>query len=202
MTPATSPKTISPEAQLAIVLEQCGDDRIVHLATTLAQGHRRVLEHGAAVAAIAVAMARRAGMAAGRRPLLARAALLHDIGKRYVPWTVLDKPGGLVPHERQVVEAHSTVGAAMLLEAGLVEEAAIIRHHHERWDGAGYPDRLYGTAIPYESRLIFVADVFDAMTSDRPYRLALAPDVALAEIAAEAGAQLDPAAAQLLPEVL
>jgi putative nucleotidyltransferase with HDIG domain len=202
MTPAISPHITRPEAQLAAVLEQCGDDRIAHLATVLAQGHRSVLEHGAAVAALALAMANHAGHDAGRLPLLARAALLHDIGKRYIKRAVLDKPGALVPHERQLVEAHSTVGAAMLLEAGLVEEAAIVRHHHERWDGAGYPDRLYGTAIPYESRLIFVADVFDAMTSDRPYRAALTPEVALAEIEAEAGAQLDPEAARLLPEVL
>jgi putative nucleotidyltransferase with HDIG domain len=202
MTPATSRRTTTPEARLAAVLEQCADDRIGPLATALADGHRCVLEHGASVAALVLAMADRADVHPERIPLLARAALLHDIGKRYIPSAVLDKPGALVPHERQVVEAHATVGAAMLLEAGLVEEGAIVRHHHERWDGAGYPDRLYGTAIPWESRLIFVADVYDAMTSDRPYRLALSHDVALAEVAAEAGRQLDPAAARLLPEVL
>jgi putative nucleotidyltransferase with HDIG domain len=202
MTPAISPHTTTPESALATVLAHCEDDRVTHLARTLAQSDRRVLEHGAAVATLALAMARAGGVAAARLPVLARSALLHDVGKRYVPRVVLDKPGPLLPHERHVVEAHPQVGATMLLEAGLVEEAAIVRHHHERWDGSGYPDRLYGTAIPYESRLIFVADAFDAMTSDRPYRLALSREVALAEIAAQAGRQLDPGCARLLPEVL
>ena len=202
MTPATAPRTSSPEALLAGVLAECGDDRVSALATALAEADRQVLVHGAVVATLALALGRRAGLPAKRLPLLARAALLHDIGKQYVPRSVLDKPGELVPHERHLIEAHPTIGAQMLLEAGLIEEATIIRHHHERWDGSGYPDRLYGTAIPFESRLIFVADVFDAMTADRPYRRALSPEVARAEIAAEAGRQLDPEAAELLQEVV
>jgi putative nucleotidyltransferase with HDIG domain len=202
MTPATAPKTATADALLDAVLAACEDDRASHLAGMLAATDRRVLLHGASVATLALAMGRRAGLAHAQLPVLARAALLHDVGKQYVPRVVLDKPGPLVPHERAVVEAHASVGSFMLLEAGLRAEATIVRHHHERWDGAGYPDRLFGSAIPYESRLIFVADVFDAMTSDRPYRFALSTEVALAEIAAEAGHQLDPGAAGLLPEIL
>jgi putative nucleotidyltransferase with HDIG domain len=186
------------QTSLAAILDRCGDARAVRLAGELGS----VLPHGTRVAALSLAMAAQAGLATRRRPLLARAALLHDVGKRYIPAGVLDKPSDLLPHERQLVEAHSTVGASMLLEAGLVEEAAIVRHHHERWDGSGYPDRLFGLAIPYESRIILVADAFDAMTSDRAYRDALPVQVAVAEIDRCAGSQLDPACAQLLHEVL
>ena len=83
----------------------------------------------------------------------------------------------------------------MLQHAGLRAEAAVVRNHHERWDGTGYPDRLHGDAIPLESRIIAVADTFDAMTSDRPYRAAIAPSVALDEIERIAGSQLDPSPA-------
>jgi HD-GYP domain-containing protein (c-di-GMP phosphodiesterase class II) len=89
----------------------------------------------------------------------------------------------------------------MLLQAGLHAEAAIVRSHHERWDGTGYPDRLRGEAIPLESRIIAVADTFDAMTSDRPYRAAMPRAMALAEIERVAGSQLDPPAAALMRDV-
>jgi HD-GYP domain-containing protein (c-di-GMP phosphodiesterase class II) len=112
-----------------------------------------------------------------------------------VPAEVLGKPGLLLPHERQLVEAHAAVGATMLIQAGLLSEALIVRNHHERWDGTGYPDRLHGEAIPLESRIILVADTFDAMTSDRAYRGAMPPAVALAEIERAAGSQLDPSGA-------
>ena len=186
------------QTSLSTILEHCEDTRAVRLAGELGE----VLPHGTRVAALVLAMAEHSGLSPHRRPLLARAALLHDVGKRFVPAAVLEKPGALLPHERQVVESHSSVGASMLLEAGLVEEDAIVRHHHERWDGDGYPDRLFGMAIPYESRLILVADAFDAMTSDRSYRAALPADVALAEIEGCAGTQLDPACTRLLRRVI
>ena len=157
-----------------------------------------LVAHGAGVAQLSVALGRRLGIAGERLVTLCRAALLHDIGKRYVPREVLGKPGPLLTHERQLVEAHPAVGATMLLQAGLLSEAAIVRNHHERWDGTGYPDRLHGDAIPLESRIILVADTFDAMTSDRAYRAAMPRAVALAEIERAAGSQLDPAGAALV----
>jgi len=101
----------------------------------------------------------------------------------------------------QLVEAHARVGASMLVAAGLLSEASIVRHHHERWDGAGYPDRLHGDAIPLESRIILVADTFDAMTSDRAYRAAIPRAAALAEIERSAGSQLDPGCVAALRDV-
>jgi putative nucleotidyltransferase with HDIG domain len=151
-----------------------------------------LLAHGVGVAELALQIGPRLAIAGERLETLCRAALLHDIGKRFVPQEVLEKPAALLAHERQLVEAHAGVGASMLVAAGLLAEASIVRHHHERWDGAGYPDRLHGEAIPLESRIILVADTFDAMTSDRAYRAALPPSAALEEIERSAGSQLDP----------
>jgi putative nucleotidyltransferase with HDIG domain len=160
-----------------------------------------LLAHGVGVAELALQMGPRLGVAGEQLETLCRAALLHDIGKQFVAQEVLDKPGALLAHERQLVEAHARVGASMLVAVGMLSEASIVRHHHERWDGAGYPDRLHGEAIPLESRIILVADTFDAMTSDRAYRAALPHAAALAEIEHSAGSQLDPACVAALCEV-
>jgi putative nucleotidyltransferase with HDIG domain len=186
---------------LAAALARCGDACTCELVAQLHAADVTLVAHGAGVAQLAVALGWRLGIADERLATLCRAALLHDIGKRYVPREVLDKPGPLLPHERQLVEAHPAVGATMLQQAGLRAEAPIVRNHHERWDGTGYPDRLHGDAIPLESRIILVADTFDAMTSDRPYRAAIPRAVALAEIERVAGSQLDPSAASLVRDV-
>ena len=191
-----------PSPALAAALLCCGDARTRELVEQLQAADPSLVAHGAGVAWLAVALGSRLGIAGDRLVRLCRAALLHDTGKRYVPREVLDKPGPLLTHERQLVEAHAAVGATMLLQAGLHAEAAIVRNHHERWDGTGYPDRLRGDAIPLESRIILVADTFDAMTSDRPYRAAIPRAPALAEIERVAGSQLDPSAAALVRHVV
>jgi diguanylate cyclase len=190
--------TCAPSSPLAAALARCGDACTRDLVEQLQAADESLITHGAGVARLSVALGRRLGIAGRRLDTLCRAALLHDIGKRYVPREVLDKPGPLLGHERQLVEAHAAVGATILLQAGLHTEAAVVRNHHERWDGTGYPDRLRGDAIPLESRIIQVADTFDAMTSDRPYRAAIPRAVALAEIEEVAGSQLDPRAAALV----
>jgi putative nucleotidyltransferase with HDIG domain len=187
---------------LVAALARCGDHRTRELVVALEAADASLVSHGAGVARLAVAIGSRLGISGDRLERLCRAALLHDTGKRYVPREVLDKPGPLLAHERQLVEAHAAVGATMLLQAGLHAEAAVVRNHHERWDGTGYPDRLRGDAIPIESRIILVADTYDAMTSDRPYRPALPRALALAEIERVAGSQLDPAAAALVRDVV
>jgi putative nucleotidyltransferase with HDIG domain len=187
---------------LVHALATCGGRATRELVRDVAVADPDLLLHGAAVARLAVAIARRVGFVGERLVILCRAALLHDVGKRYVPRAILDKPSPLLAHERQLVEAHPVVGATMLLGAGLLAEAAIVRHHHERWDGRGYADRLHGEAIPLESRIISAADAYDAMTSDRPYRHALPRDEALAEIGRCAGSQLDPDCAIALCAVL
>jgi putative nucleotidyltransferase with HDIG domain len=189
--------TSSP-SPLAVTLVRCGDPCTRELVDQLQRADETLVDHGAGVAQLAVTLGWQLGIAGERLDTLCRAALLHDIGKRYVPREVLDKPGPLLTHERQLVEAHAGVGASMLQQAGLRAEAAVVRNHHERWDGTGYPDRLHGDAIPLESRIIAVADTFDAMTSDRPYRAAIPADVALDEIEGVAGYQLDPSAAGLI----
>ena len=101
-------------------------------------------------------------------------AILHDIGKLAVPAAILDLARPLNSRERAVVRAHTIRGAEILAEiAGLAHLAPLVRASHERWDGTGYPDRLFGERIPLPSRIVFTVDAFDAMTNDRPYRRAL-----------------------------
>ena len=127
-----------------------------------------------------------------RQDLLA-AAHLHDIGKAAIPAKILNKPGPLTAKEWELMRAHTEVGADILASVPELEGIArVVRHSHERWDGKGYPDGLAGEEIPLGSRIIFCADAFHAIRSDRPYRPGRpAPDV-LVEVRANAGTQFDP----------
>jgi HD-GYP domain-containing protein (c-di-GMP phosphodiesterase class II) len=121
------------------------------------------------------------------------AAALHDVGKVFVNKAILGKPGPLTPRELELMKAHPEIGARMLSRVrGMRRAVGGVRHHHERYDGRGYPDRLRGTEIPLPARIIAVADTYDAMTSHRPYRAALSPREAALEITNEAGRQLCP----------
>lgn len=119
------------------------------------------------------------------------AGLLHDVGKIGVPDAILTKPAKLTPEEYEVMKRHSVLGQEIVAAAGLPLHADWIRHHHERYDGNGYPDGLVGAEIPLESRIILAADAFEAMTSDRPYRKAPGRDFAIAELRRHAGTQFD-----------
>ncbi len=121
------------------------------------------------------------------------AGVLHDIGKMATPDHILNKPGRLNIDELLIMQRHPVAGSAMLTHAH-IQDCAIsgVLHHHERWDGTGYPDNLRGEEIPIETRLITVVDAYDAMTSDRPYRRAMPHQSAIAEIRAGAGIQFDP----------
>ena len=120
------------------------------------------------------------------------AGLLHDVGKIGVPDAILTKPGKLTDDEYATDAGPLRPRLRNRLAADLPTEATWVRHHHERYDGRGYPDGLSGEAIPLESRIIFVADAFEAMTSDRPYRKAPGEEYALAELRLHAGTQFDP----------
>ena len=120
-------------------------------------------------------------------------ALLHDIGKMTVPSEILNKPSALTPQERQVLERHTESGAALLADVDMPTQVfEMIRWHHERWDGTGYPDRLSGTEIPLCARILCVADVYDALTSDRPYRRAFSREHALRLMRRDEGRVFDP----------
>ncbi len=122
-----------------------------------------------------------------------RYAGLHDIGKVGIPDAILKKPGKLQPQEIQQMRTHTLIGAEILREAGLPHMAVnIALHHHERWDGQGYPHRRAGEDIPREARLVAIADVFDAMVTRRVYKESLSLEAAAAELRRVAGSQLDP----------
>ncbi|MCL4212856.1 MAG: HD domain-containing protein [Gemmatimonadales bacterium] len=124
---------------------------------------------------------------------LYRGGLLHDIGKVGVPPSILDKTEGLTPRERALIERHPVVGEQILSPIpGFTDVLPIVRSHHERYDGSGYPDRLAGEDIPWLAAVLAVADTFDAMTSNRPYRSGLSAHEARAAIVAESGRQFDP----------
>jgi putative nucleotidyltransferase with HDIG domain len=130
---------------------------------------------------------------ASQLAMLRRGALLHDIGKIGVPDNVLRKPAALSEAEWTLMKRHPEHGARIIAQIPFLEDVSrIVRHHHERWDGAGYPDGLAGEAIPLGARIFAVADSFDAMTSDRPYRRAMSVDEARREVARCRGTQFDP----------
>ena len=130
-------------------------------------------------------------------------ALLHDLGKVRVPDRVLSKPRPLDPAERELVNRHPVWGAELLEQVpGLEPVATIVRFHHERWDGTGYPDRKPSEEIPLVARILFVADAYDAMTNDRIYRPKLSHERALAELERCAGTQFDPAVVAAVVEEL
>jgi HD-GYP domain-containing protein (c-di-GMP phosphodiesterase class II) len=131
------------------------------------------------------------------------AARLHDVGKIRVPDAVLHKPGPLDQQEYEVIRCHAAWGAETLAGIpGLEAVAAVVRFHHERWDGAGYPDGLRGAHIPLASRIISACDAYAAMTADRPYRDAMPSSDALQEVVAGSGSQFDPAVVDALAHAL
>jgi two-component system cell cycle response regulator len=150
------------------------------------------VSHSIHVSILCVEIARALALDEDRMADLSTAARLHDIGKIAVPDAILAKPGPLDAEEYRLVKTHAIVGAELLSSWGLPGPAAIVRQHHERIDGAGYPMGLSGAQISLEARIIHVADAYTAMTWDRPYRGAMASDDALAELARHAGAQFDP----------
>jgi HD-GYP domain-containing protein (c-di-GMP phosphodiesterase class II) len=121
-------------------------------------------------------------------------AILHDIGKAYIRPTVLSKPGRLTLEERHHVEAHTVIGGAIVAGMpGWDRISRAVRAHHEWWDGSGYPDEIAGEAIPFAARIVAVADVFDALTCDRPYRTPIPLSEARVHVMEESGTHFDPA---------
>lgn len=150
--------------------------------------------HSDRVARLSVRLGQRLGLAAPRLRELYIAGLLHDVGKIGIPESILRKRGPLTRDERDIICEHPEIGYRMLQPIGALADALpAVRHHHEAWDGSGYPHALQGPQIPRPARIVAVADALDAMTSNRSYRAALPAAEAERILAAGAGRQWDPA---------
>lgn len=179
-----------PEALRTLVLAVEAKDPYTH-------GHSR------RTAEVAARIGSRLRLSSADLRALTRGAYLHDVGKIGIDEAILNKRGALDPMERLEIERHPEVGAAMVQGASSLSETLdVIRHHHERWDGGGYPSGLASTAIPYLARITAVADVWDALTTDRSYRPGWHPADALAHILAGAGTHFDPAIVDVLAETV
>jgi PAS domain S-box-containing protein/putative nucleotidyltransferase with HDIG domain len=182
---------------LTLAEEELQAARLEDLARLVLAGEYRdddTHRHTERVAILAELIAQELGLDAQQLAKVRLAAPLHDIGKLGIPDQILLKPGGLTEEEQAVMKTHTTIGARILGESGypvlgMAREIALT--HHERWDGAGYPAGLRASAIPIEGRIVAVADVFDAITHERPYKQALPADYAISEIARASGAQFD-----------
>lgn len=149
--------------------------------------------HQARVAQVSVSIGKALGLSQSDLSLLHEAASLHDLGKTQIDRTIVNKPDRLSEAEWVVMRSHVDLGVFLLSSDPALKEACeIVGAHHERWDGMGYPRRLLGTQIPRLARIIAVADAFDAMVSDRPYRGAIGAEEAAQEIQKNRGTQFDP----------
>ncbi len=155
------------------------------------------IDHWVRVAALADAVTSRLRWDEARREVTRLGAVLHDVGKLTVSRMLLNKPGPLTDDERITIQRHPAAGALLICPRRSMRKALpCIFFHHERWDGEGYPTRRAGAEIPIEARLLAIADAFDAMVSDRPYRGALSIGDALDEVERGAGTQFDPELAE------
>ena len=189
--------------QMTRQLTETYDGTLEALIMALDARDRETKGHSFRVAEYVMLMSRRLGIdeESDEWTAIRRGALLHDVGKIGVPDQVLHKPGPLTPEEWVKMKGHPMIGYDMLREISFLAEAAnIVRCHHERFDGKGYPRGLAGDEIPLGARIFSAADAFDAMTSDRAYRKALRPEAARDEIIRHSGTQFDPQVVQVFLE--
>lgn len=173
------------------------------LVSTIEARDRYTKQHSQRVTEVSLIIARKMECTPEQLDTLKVAGYLHDLGKLGVRDSVLLKPGPLTEEEFAQIKAHPVIGEAIIAPIGfLPEEKSLIRHHHERWDGKGYPDGLKGEEIPFLARILSVADVFDALTSDRPYRPAMSLERSASEIIKGSGSQFDPCVVMAFEEVL
>jgi putative nucleotidyltransferase with HDIG domain len=168
-------------------------DLVRRWAQTIESKDAYTLGHCERVADYACALARDVGFDEMTMFWFRIGAVLHDVGKVVVPSEILNKAGPLTLEERQIMERHAAAGSDLLRNIEFPWDILpMVRGHHERWDGTGYPDRLAGEAIALSARITCVADVFDALTTDRPYRAGFSREKALAMMAADSGRVFDP----------
>jgi putative nucleotidyltransferase with HDIG domain len=157
-------------------------------------------EHSRSVVELALSVAEPLGLDGDRRRNIEFAAMLHDVGKIAIPKEIVNKPGKLDPEEWRIMQTHTIEGERMLTRVGgfMSEVGHIVRTHHERWDGKGYPSGIAGNEIPLEARIIACCDAWNAMRTDRPYRAALSHETAVEQMFEGAGSQFDPAVVRAL----
>jgi PAS domain S-box-containing protein/putative nucleotidyltransferase with HDIG domain len=182
-------------AERTLELDNARAETLQRLAIAAEYRDDETYQHTERVGITAAAIAERLGLAATQTRLIRLAAPLHDVGKLAIPDRILLKPGKLTAPEYEVMKTHAALGCRMLSssQSPVLQMAAVIAStHHERWDGKGYPKGLAGDAIPLVGRIVAVADVFDALTHERPYKAAWPAEQALAEIRRCSGSQFDP----------
>lgn len=192
-----------PQAGPAAATDQGIDVALCALAEAVKQRDAETVFHSKRTVWLTQQLARRFKVPEQAERWIAWGCLLHDIGKLVVPDHILLKPGPLTEEEWKTMRRHPEVGYQILSQVALPDWTLdIVRFHQERWDGSGYPFGLKGDEIPLIARIFAVADIFDALTSDRPYRAALSQEEALALISAEAGKTLDPVVCQALIDLV
>jgi diguanylate cyclase (GGDEF)-like protein len=182
-----------------------GDSRLAAVERLVAVVDSRdtyVRKHSAAVAVLAEGIGRTLGLEEHELEDLRIAGLLHDLGKVGIPDCILTKPGPLDPLERELIEKHPQIAFDLLHAHGLAPVDNWILHHHEHWNGSGYPSGLAGAEIPFGARILLVADAFESMTTDRAYRAAISTDAAMQELRDHAGTQFDPLVVSALERLL
>ena len=186
-------KQTSVATERAIKLEHVTEEIVHTLALVIDAKDKYTNGHSFRVSQYSVALATKLGWSKNDIDELRWEGLLHDIGKIGVPDNVLNKPGRLTPEEFEVIKTHTTVGGDILAESSELRTASeTARHHHERYDGKGYPSGLSGKDIPVRARIVAIADAYDAMHSDRVYRKGLPHDVIRSELVKGRGTQFDP----------
>jgi putative two-component system response regulator len=173
--------------ELKTYIDEQAEAVILSLARTIEARDSYTRGHCERLASLAVQLGRKIGLSRDQIEALRIAGIVHDVGKVVVPDSVLLKPGPLTPQEAEIIRRHPTEGERICSPLqSLRPVLPIIRHHHERMDGSGYPDGLRGDAIPLSARVLQIVDIFDALTTDRPYRKAYDGERALATLYSEA----------------
>ncbi|MDX8384230.1 MAG: HD domain-containing protein [Ghiorsea sp.] len=174
-------------------LAESMNETLIALVRSLEARDRYTKDHSSRVSALSVQFAQALGLDDDHIQLIKTGGLLHDIGKVGVADSVLLKPGRYTDQEYAIMKAHPSIGDSILKNMDtLVRERLIVRHHHERWDGKGYPDKIGSTEIPFEARIVCVADAIDAMTTHRVYRMAKSLSFCLEQLEFASGSQFDP----------
>lgn len=183
-------------------LETTYDHTLAALMSALDARDRETEGHSLRVAQIALSLGRKLNLSGTQLKALERGSLLHDIGKIGISDTILHKPGPLSASEWEIMRLHPDIGARIVEDIPFLQDTlAVVRYHQERWDGSGYPIGLSGRDIPHLARIFAVADAFDALTSDRPYRTRIQPSEALQYLHEQAGILFDPEMVQTLEEI-